>query len=173
MKRLVWSILGAIMLIAPAYADGDRDHSVHKGLEFKAVLSGAQEVPGNDSRGFALATVKFDAAFTRVFVDVRIHGLTGSFAASHFHCNFAGANGPLGLGLQQPGPLMFDGKSLRGVLKNEHFSGSDNCTAVIGRPVINIASLALAMREGLIYLNVHTDVYPGGEIRGQLLEVDD
>jgi hypothetical protein len=29
------------------------------------------------------------------------------------------------------------------------------------------------MRDGLIYANVHTDVFPGGEIRGQMLEADD
>ncbi len=40
----------------------------------------------------------------------------------------------------------------------------------IGRPVNNIAALALAMRDGLIYINVHTAAFGGGEIRGQLLE---
>lgn len=175
MKRLFWSVLSAAVLTAPAFADGDRHHrghSIHKGLAFKAVLSGAQEVPGNDSKGFGVAVVRFDAAFRRVFVNVSVHGLTGSFAAAHFHCNRAGANGPPALGLQGPGPLVFDGKGIRGALSNDDFLSTD-CEPVVGRPVNNVAALALAMRDGLIYINVHSDLFPPGEIRGQLLEVDD
>ena len=176
MKRSYWGVIAAVVLAAPAYADGDRhddhrdrDHFSRGGLEFTAILSGAQEVPGNDSNGRARATVKFDAAFTRVWVDVRVRGLTGSFTAAHFHCNRAGASGPPKLGLQGPGPLMFDGERLRGVLTNEHILGTD-CESVVGRPINNLVSLALAMRDGLIYLNVHSDLYPPGEVRGQMLE---
>ena len=175
MKRLIWSVLSVVLLSAPAFADGDRDrphHRLHKGLTFKAVVSGAQEVPGNDSKGFGVIVAQFDPAFTRVYVDMRLRGLTGTFAASHFHCNRAGANGPVALGLQSPGPLVFDGHRIAGVLTNENFPASDSCTDVIGRPITNIASLALAMRDGLVYVNVHTDVYPPGEVRGQMLEVD-
>ena len=52
------------------------------------------------------------------------------------------------------------------------FTGAD-CVPAIGRPVNNIASLAFAARNGLIYANVHTVANPPGEVRGQLLEVDD
>jgi hypothetical protein len=41
---------------------------------------------------------------------------------------------------------------------------------VVGRPVNNIAALAFAKRDGLIYVNLHTPTQPAGEVRGQLVE---
>jgi len=173
MKRMILIMLSATVFAVPALAEDD-DHrhgvTVHRGQVFKAVLSGAQEVPGNESRAFGVVTARFDPGFTRVFVNVELRGLEGDFRASHFHCNLAGANGPIGLGLQSPGPLMFDGKRLRGVLTNADFPDPENCMGVIGRPVNNVASLAFAMREGLIYINVHSSDFPPGEVRGQMLQ---
>ena len=77
------------------------------------------------------------------------------------------ANGPVALGLISPGPLSFDGKKIKGTLSNADFTGAD-CVPSTGRPITNVAALAFAIRDGLIYLNVHTDAFPPGEIRGQL-----
>lgn len=174
MKQVFWcaAAFGAL-ITSPGLADGGDDgfsHGFIGGLQFEATLSGAQEVHKPDTNGIGHATVWFDKAFTQVFVDVRVHDLTGTFLASHFHCNRPGANGPVVLGLQSPGPLIFDGKHLRGILTNENFSTTADCVPLIGRPVNNIAALAFAMRDGLVYLNVHTSFSPPGEIRGQLLE---
>jgi hypothetical protein len=143
---------------------------------FEATLSGAQEVVviggvfvpgGTDTDATGRIDARFDKAFTSVRVNLRIEGLTGTFAAAHFHCGRPGQNGPVAFGLVSPGPLVFDGKGIRGTLTNLGFTGAD-CSAVVGRPVNNIAALAFAMRDGLIYANVHTDVFPAGEIRGQM-----
>lgn len=164
MKLLSTSILAAAFFVAMgiAYA-GDQ--------EFKASLSGAQEVPGVDTNAKGRITVRFDSAFTKVQVDLRIHKLADTFAAAHFHCNRPGLNGPVPFGLINPGPLTFDGRRIRGVLTNADFTGSD-CVDAIGRPVNNIAALAFAMRDGLIYINVHSTDVPSGEIRGQMLGGD-
>ena len=139
---------------------------------FAATLSGAQEVPAVNTSGTGRIKAKFDKGFTQVKVDLTVRNLIGSATRAHFHCARPGANGPVAFGLVDPGPLAFDGNRVRGTLTNADFTGAD-CTAAIGRPVNNIAALAFAMRDGLIYINVHSDAFPPGEVRGQLQEKDD
>lgn len=177
MKRLVSSTLAMFaMLSLGAMSVGHADE-----LEFEAALSGVQEVVfdgtgsfvpgGRETPAMGRVHAKFDAGFTKLRVNVKIENLLGTFAAAHFHCGRPGQNGPVAFGLVSPGPLSFDGKRIHGTLRNTDFSGGD-CSSVIGRPVNNLAALALAMRDGLIYLNIHSTVYPPGEIRGQALEDD-
>jgi hypothetical protein len=67
-----------------------------------------------------------------------------------------------------PGPgIDVDGPLSNGTLTNTNFLAAD-CLTAIGRPVNTIASLFLAMRDGLIYANVHTLGNPAGEVRSQL-----
>ncbi len=148
------------------------------GLSLEAKLSGAQEVVvdsdgnfipgGTDTPASGQARARFDGALSQVAVDVRIHNLLGSFGAAHFHCGLPGQNGPVAFGLIGPGPLEFDGRRIRGQLTNADYTGAD-CVPIVGRPVNNIAALALAMQQGLVYLNVHSSAFPAGEIRGQML----
>lgn len=152
-------LLGAGLLPAgPALADG---------AVFEAGLSGAQEVPAVDTRGSGKIKAKFDAGYSRVTVDVKAKDLRGAIVGAHFHCARAGANGPVVFGLVSPGPLSVDGNRIRGSLTNANFTGAD-CTGPAGRNINNIAALAFAMRDGLIYLNLHTSAVGSGEIRGQL-----
>lgn len=165
MKQLLIGGLVAVFFASQgAYADG---------LQFSAYLSGAQEVPPvTDTEGRGRVKIKFDKALTRARVHVKVKNLTGNLVGAHFHCGLPGTNGPVAFGLINPGDLSFDGKRIRGKLDNGDFTGAD-CTDAIGRPVSNIAALAFAMDEGLIYLNLHTDAVPSGEIRGQMMEDDD
>ena len=91
----------------------------------------------------------------------------GVFNRAYFLCARAGQNGPIAFGLVDPGPLAFDGGEVDGVLTNADFTGAD-CVPSIGRPVNNIAVLAFAMKDGLIYINVHSKAFPPGELRGQM-----
>ena len=140
--------------------------------EFQARLSGEQQVSEEDTTGRGRADVTFNAAYRYVIVDLRINDLVGTFTGAHFHCARPGENGPVAFGLVVPGPLSFDGERIRGKLRNADYTGAD-CVAATGVTINNIASLALAMKEGLIYLNVHTNTAPGGEIRGQLVAKHD
>jgi len=137
-------------------------------VKFSGTLSGAQEVPEVVTPATGKIKAKFDKGFTEVTVDLKIENLVGSLTGAHFHCARPGANSPVVLGLINPGPLSFDGKRIRGTLTNANISTTINCSTTIERPVNNIVSLAFAMQDGLIYVNVHTDFSGSGEIRGQM-----
>jgi hypothetical protein len=178
MKTFRETLLMSIFFFAlsgVAYADGDRD-----GLEFKARLTGDQEVIdgqvpplGTGSPAIGRIEVEFDKGFTKLGVDLRVSTNTvGTIFRAHFHCGRPGQNGPIIFGLFSPGPFPVS-NIVQGTLTNADSTGAD-CTMAIGRVVNNLASLAFAMRDGLIYANVHTTPdFTGGEVRGQMIEVVD
>jgi hypothetical protein len=160
----------AALLAVSSLAYGD------KGLRFEATLSGAQEVPTVATETTGEIKVNFDEGLTQAEFELSVFNGEG-VSVAHFHCERPGRNGPVVIFLFGPvDPIDVDGELAEGTLTNAGFlpagagAGPMDCPALIGRPINNIASLAFAMRDGLIYANVHTGLHPGGEARGQLLE---
>ncbi len=162
MKKLYLTgcFLGCFGFMSPAFGNG---------LKFEAELSGAQEVAEAVTDAKGTITARFDEELTQVEVKLKVKESAGEFNRAHFHCALPGENGPVAFGLVDPGPLAFAQGRVEGTLTNDDFTDAD-CIPDIGRPVNNIAALAFAMREGLIYINVHSSAFPAGEIRGQLVE---
>jgi hypothetical protein len=140
-----------------------------------ATLSGAQEVTTDPPGGVDTDTtgkikVKFDEGLTQAEFELRVFDGT-VIRVAHFHCGRAGENGPVEVFLFGPvdAGVDVDGELAEGIVTNADFRVAD-CDSAIGRPVNNIASLAFAARDGLIYANVHTVAHSSGEVRGQLLE---
>ncbi len=166
-----WTIITALGLLLPLTA------SATGSFEFasKTRLSGAQEVPGNDSAGRSTATIRFSRDFSSATVRVRFSALAGEVTRLHLHCNVAGANGPVAIGLidtintalDNSDNIFLSGHRISGTITNVDFADND-CVDVVGRPVNNIASLAAAIEAGLIYWNLHTTAFPPGELRGQV-----
>jgi hypothetical protein len=106
-------------------------------------IDGQQEVPANASPGAGVGLISFDTATDDLSYDFRFAGLAGAETAAHIH-GFAppGSNG----GVLQPLPL---GNRVLGLWN----FGAANETQVLG---------------GLTYVNMHSTVAPGGEIRGQI-----
>ena len=150
----------------------------HNRFRFRAIADGAQEVtaPAPDN-GVVTDTagslrLRFNAALSEANFVLRVrHGV--AITQAHLHCAGAGENGPIIVflfGLVNPG-VDVNGTLSRGTFTNEDilFAANDGCIGSIGRPINNIASLASAVLEGLIYVNVHSEENPGGEVRGQIL----
>lgn len=131
-------------------------------LHFTTHLSGANEVPANDSKatGEAIVTISKDEntihykLITANIKNVRF---------SHFHLAPAGTNGGVVVTLyvnpnaQPSGPA--NGVLAEGYIKAENITG-----ALAG----NMPGLISAIRNGHIYVNVHTQQIGSGELRGQL-----
>jgi hypothetical protein len=117
---------------------------------FTASLDGAQA--GTGAAGTGSATVTLNDAMTAVDVSVTFAGLTGPAIAAHIHCCAApGASAPI--------VVPFPGFPAA-------TSGSFSTTGLAIAPA-DVTGLF----GGLAYVNIHTAMFPLGEIRGQLSEV--
>jgi hypothetical protein len=136
-------------------------------MKFAARLSGAQQSPAVATAADGKVTVKFDEALTQAEVKLTMTGIV-NFTAAHFHCNRPGQNGSVAFGLIAPGNCSLVGDQINCTLTNLDLV-ANMCASEVGREVNNIAALAFAMRDGLIYANVHTMANTSGEIRGQMI----
>ena len=112
-------------------------------------LLGTEQVPPNDSAGFGAVTAIYDEETNSLFYEFewQLEGANVATAA-HFHRSARGETGSVVVDL---GPVAGNsGKSTGVVLLN--------------------AEEELDLKAGLWYLNVHSDVFPGGEVRGQMVE---
>jgi hypothetical protein len=162
MQRRLVAIGAALALLAPSTPALSA-----AGLKFAARLTGDQQVPGIATPADGKVTVKFDEGFTQVEVKLNMTNIA-NVTAAHFHCNRPGQNGSVAFGLIAPGPCTLVANQINCTLTSADVQPS-SCLSEVGREVNNIAALAFAMRDGLIYANVHTMANTSGEIRGQLL----
>ena len=134
---LVVTIIGAFLLCGAARAEQ---------INFKADLSGANEVPPVTGPGSGSATASLDTTAKTLTWSVTYSGLSGPVTAGHIHGPAApGANA--GVLLPFKAPLV--------------------------SPIKDSATLTDAqisdLEAGRMYVNLHTTAHPPGEVRGQLV----
>jgi hypothetical protein len=142
-------------------------------LNFSALLTGPSENPPNISIGIGTAVVTWDTTAQTMRVQVTFTGLSGNTTASHIHC-CVGPPGIAGVATTVPS---FTGFPL-GVTTGTYDHTFDMTDASSynpgfmavngGTPASAGAALLAGIQAGQAYLNIHTTVYPGGEIRGFL-----
>ncbi|MEE9494362.1 MAG: CHRD domain-containing protein [Gammaproteobacteria bacterium] len=116
-------------------------------VNLSATIDGGQEVPAVTSLGSGAASMTFDDISNLLSWNITFNGLSGPATAAHFH----GA-APAG--------------SNAGVLLNiGNISGL--LDPMVGSATIT-APQATDLLAGLWYINIHTALNPGGEIRGQV-----
>jgi hypothetical protein len=144
-------------------------------ITFFANLSGTNESPPNASAGTGVAKVVFDLATNTMSLDVTFSGLLGTVTASHIHCcTTVPLTGTAGVATTTPTFAGFPSGVTSGTYSNildMSLSSSYNPAFVIANGG-TVPSAELAFYNGMLagkeYLNIHTTVFPAGEIRGFL-----
>jgi hypothetical protein len=144
-------------------------------FEYQAYLDGPSESPPNSSPGTGFATVDYDSAAHTLSVDVTFSGLLGTTIASHIHAPTADPfTGTAGVATQTPTFVGFPLGVTSGTYDNTFDLTQPSSwnpafiAAQGGTPAGAEAALAASLADGRAYLNIHTTVFAGGEIRGFL-----
>ena len=142
--------------VAPLTALADK-------VEFEAELTPDQEVQPSPVVSDGEGEAEMRLRRGQVRFSVKWDDLTSNVVAGHIHCAPAGVSGPIGVTLVHESPL--DPRDrIRG-----SFTGPD---AGNGCGWTTLGDVLAAIGAGNAYVNIHTENFPAGEIRGQL-EVDD
>src|SRR5262249_42789100 len=141
-----------VVLLALALILGGASTSHATQFTFCANLDGLQEVPPNGSSATGTATLVYEDVTNTLTTNGNCCNLSASFTASHIHGPAApGANA----GVLHPLAVLL-GTPLCGSFNNDVWSG------------LTAAQVGF-LNSGLLYINVHSMQFPGGEIRGQIL----
>ena len=140
---------------------------------YHATLDGPTE--GNASPGIGTATVDYNDLLHTLRVEASFSGLLGTVTASHIHGPTAAPlSGTAGVATMTPTFLGFPSGVTAGTYDHTFDltqASSFNSTFVAGHggtPAGAEAALVSALADGKTYLNIHTNLFPGGEIRGFL-----
>jgi hypothetical protein len=151
--------LAAVLLLGIAATPA----SAQSSFTLTAQLTGGNETPapGINTGAFGDATVVVDLKARTVTYTVNVFNLPSGVIASHIH---AGANGTAG-------PIVVNFSVPTTASNDFGFSGTVNESDFVMRPDQGLRSgddVFQMILGGNAYVNVHSQVNGGGEIRGQL-----
>ncbi len=148
-KRIL--IFASLFILTACGAGEDSTETVIPQVEFSAsqsfqvALSGKQEVPMSGSTEMATATIQIDETLKQVKATLDASNITGVTAA-HIHAGRIGQNGDPLFTFEDAGDGMFE----------------------IDATDISSSDITALMAAGL-YINVHSEMYPSGAVRGQIV----
>ena len=156
-RALSLAIAGlVVLLVSAAQAQAQT-------ITFTTTLHVGNEVPGVVTGSVGTSTVTWNTSTKTGTYRVDVYNMPVGTTASHIHVGAAGIGGPVVVNFTVPA----------GGISNDYaLSGTFACSDVVVRAAQGINSCedfeqALLLENA--YVNVHSTVNPGGEIRGQLV----
>ena len=135
-------------------------------IQFRADLTGSSQVPSSQTAGTGTVTATYDTGTRRLAWKGSYAGLSGPATAAHIHGPAAaGANARL---------VFWISENIKQCSQGECKLSGDTKAQPLTSPFEGSATLtdaqAAELLGGMYYVNIHTNAYPRGEIRGQLLK---
>jgi hypothetical protein len=154
-----------MMIVAGVFALGLAGRADAQTVTMTAVLSGAEETPapGILTGSFGSAKVTLDMATGTVSWEIDIWNLPSGINNAHFHVGGRGIAGPTVVNIPFAANQSNDFR----------LTGSANSASAL-RPDQGIRSwedFLQSLVAGQVYINIHSVVNGGGEIRGQVVRV--
>lgn len=157
MRRVLSLIFAGVFVLAAAAQAQAQTYT------FTAKLSGGNETPALVITGAGgTATVTLDTAANTVSWVIDVYNLPSGVTAGHIHVGAPGVGGP----------TLINFTVVAGTSNDFRISGSAVASDLTARQPQGINSwddFEQAMLSGDCYVNVHSQVNPGGEIRGPLV----
>ncbi len=128
---------------------------------FHAKLTGGEETPAVKTKAKGEAVFRLGVDGKEISYKLTVSDIE-NVSAAHIHMGKKGVEGPPLAGLFA-GPKKegaFNGVFSEGTLTDKDLMGS-----MSGKSIHDLVKL---MKSGSTYVNVHTDKFPNGEIRGQI-----
>ncbi len=135
-------------------------------LQFTSFLRGSNEVPSVRTRAFGLVKSELlnEGNVLEVLAAIVRLPRNTEIVAAHLHLGAAGENGPVVADLLSNGELG-NGRKVRRIAAS--LEANDLVGPLAGN---TLSDLVRAIQEERVYVNIHTDRNPSGELRGQLTE---
>jgi hypothetical protein len=171
------SVVSGIVVAGTALGVVSSVSADHRGnRQIRAWLTGYSEVAGVSTTGRGTFRAEIDEASGVISYTLKYSGLTGAVTQSHLHFGQHHTSGGISVWLCQttgtPAPAPAAG-AMPVPMCAEEVSGQFVAANVIGPAGQGIAAgefaeLLAAIKAGIVYANVHSNLFPAGEIRGQV-----
>lgn len=154
-STMLKSLLTLTMIFMLAACSSDDDDKVEEmpvqftaSQTFEITLSGNQQVPMNGSMQTTTATIELDENLMQIRAELDVSAVSG-FSAAHIHSGAIGQNGEV------------------------VFATTDGSYAGTGVDITSVTDEQItALMSGQWYVNLHTNDFPDGELRGQIVNSD-
>jgi hypothetical protein len=158
-------VMGGLLAIA----------TLAKAEQVGALLTGYEESPAVSTTGTGAFTATIDPDGETILYTESFSGLQGPVTQSHIHVGQLGVNGSIVIFLCQtaanPDPTGLAPEcpqqgTVTGTITTANVIAGATASQQLAAG--DLAAVITAIRAGAAYANVHTNVSPGGEIRGQI-----